>query len=183
MKLKQISGLGTAAQYDVGTSANNIVALDSNGKLPAVDGSQLTNVSAGGGGSESSTNIPKYTITNISSATIANYTSSTSPLELSSLKTVATMDLFYVDMTATADYHYIKLPAASSLNQGEYIVVAKKATPTSSTYSRIYFKWDSNDTLWHGGSSSTSAYLYRSGSAMLISDGSSNWYIAGWGVT
>jgi hypothetical protein len=35
--------LGTAADYDVGTSANNVVQLDSNGKLPAVDGSQLTN--------------------------------------------------------------------------------------------------------------------------------------------
>ena len=31
----------------VGTSANNLVKLDANAKLPAVDGSQLTNVSAG----------------------------------------------------------------------------------------------------------------------------------------
>lgn len=31
----------------VGTSANNLVALDSNAKLPAVDGSQLTNVPQG----------------------------------------------------------------------------------------------------------------------------------------
>jgi hypothetical protein len=32
-------------ENDLGTSANNIVALDSNGKLPAIDGSLLTNVS------------------------------------------------------------------------------------------------------------------------------------------
>lgn len=32
----------------VGTSANNLVQLDANAKLPAVDGSQLTNVSGGG---------------------------------------------------------------------------------------------------------------------------------------
>jgi len=33
---------GTAAAFDVGTGANNIVQLDSSAKLPAVDGSQLT---------------------------------------------------------------------------------------------------------------------------------------------
>lgn len=37
-------GLGTAAVLDVGTSANNIVQLDTSAKLPAVDGSQLTNL-------------------------------------------------------------------------------------------------------------------------------------------
>jgi hypothetical protein len=37
-------GLGTAATFDVGTSANNVVQLDGTGKLPAVDGSQLTNI-------------------------------------------------------------------------------------------------------------------------------------------
>jgi hypothetical protein len=35
--------VGTAAQYSVGNQANNVVQLDGNGKLPAVDGSQLTN--------------------------------------------------------------------------------------------------------------------------------------------
>lgn len=39
-----VSGLGTAATKDVGTSNGNVVELDSTG-LPAVDGSQLTNVS------------------------------------------------------------------------------------------------------------------------------------------
>ncbi|MCP4352280.1 MAG: hypothetical protein GY795_43030, partial [Desulfobacterales bacterium] len=37
------SGLiGTAASKNVGTAANNVVQLDASGKLPAVDGSQLT---------------------------------------------------------------------------------------------------------------------------------------------
>ena len=35
--------LGTAAALDVGTTANKVVQLDVTGKLPAVDGSQLTN--------------------------------------------------------------------------------------------------------------------------------------------
>ena len=41
-----VSGLGTAATLNVGTGANNIQQLDSNGKLGAIDGSQLTGVSA-----------------------------------------------------------------------------------------------------------------------------------------
>jgi hypothetical protein len=39
-------GLGTAATQDVGTSASNVVQLDGTAKLPAVDGSQLTNLPA-----------------------------------------------------------------------------------------------------------------------------------------
>ena len=39
-----ISGLGTASTQDVGTADGNVVQLDATG-LPAVDGSQLTNVS------------------------------------------------------------------------------------------------------------------------------------------
>lgn len=37
-------GLGTAAVLDVGTSPNDILQLDGASKLPAVDGSQLTNL-------------------------------------------------------------------------------------------------------------------------------------------
>ncbi|RXG93031.1 hypothetical protein [Bradyrhizobium zhanjiangense] len=38
--------LGTAAALDVGATANKVVQLDGSAKLPAVDGSQLTNVPA-----------------------------------------------------------------------------------------------------------------------------------------
>lgn len=37
-------GLGTASTLDVGTAANQVVQLDANAKLPAVDGGQLTNI-------------------------------------------------------------------------------------------------------------------------------------------
>jgi len=46
----KITGLGTAATLNVGTSANNIVQLDGSAKLPAVDGSQLTNIDAASAG-------------------------------------------------------------------------------------------------------------------------------------
>lgn len=39
-------GLGTAATLTAGTAANNAVQLDGSGRLPAVDGSQLTGISA-----------------------------------------------------------------------------------------------------------------------------------------
>lgn len=45
-------GLGTASTVNTGTSAGNIVVLDGSAKLPAVDGSQLTNVAGSGGGSD-----------------------------------------------------------------------------------------------------------------------------------
>lgn len=38
--------LGTSVQYNVGTAANNIVQLDSTDKLPALNASALTNISA-----------------------------------------------------------------------------------------------------------------------------------------
>jgi hypothetical protein len=41
-------GLGTAAVEDVGTTAGDIVQLDGSARLPAVDGSQLTNLPGGG---------------------------------------------------------------------------------------------------------------------------------------
>ncbi|MBC8038080.1 MAG: hypothetical protein H7X89_12770 [Rhizobiales bacterium] len=40
-------GLGSAAVMNVGTTAGNLVQLDSSARLPAVDGSQLTNVPFG----------------------------------------------------------------------------------------------------------------------------------------
>ncbi len=43
-------GLGTAAIADTGTSAGNVVVLDGSARLPAVDGSQLSNLPAGGDG-------------------------------------------------------------------------------------------------------------------------------------
>ena len=46
----KITGLGTASTLDVGTSANNVVQLNGSAQLPAVDGSQLTNIDAASAG-------------------------------------------------------------------------------------------------------------------------------------
>jgi len=45
-------GLGTSATLDVGTTANLVVQLDASARLPAVDGSQLTNLPGGSAASE-----------------------------------------------------------------------------------------------------------------------------------
>jgi hypothetical protein len=47
---RTVLNLGTAATEDVGTSGQNIVQLDNAARLPAVDGSQLTNLPSSGGG-------------------------------------------------------------------------------------------------------------------------------------
>ena len=46
--LSGLPTLGTAAALDVGTGASNVVQLDGSSRLPAVDGSQLTNLPGGG---------------------------------------------------------------------------------------------------------------------------------------
>lgn len=55
--------LGTAAALDVGTSADNVLQLDGTGKLPAVDGSQLTNLPTAGERIELSANVTWYVAT------------------------------------------------------------------------------------------------------------------------
>lgn len=45
--MRTLLGLGSAALLTAGTGNNNVVQLDGSGKLPAVDGSQLTNLPSG----------------------------------------------------------------------------------------------------------------------------------------
>ena len=54
--------LGTAAAEDVGTAASNVVQLDGSARLPAVDGSQLTNLPSGGTLPTVTTQTASYTI-------------------------------------------------------------------------------------------------------------------------
>lgn len=44
----KVTGLGTAATQDVGTSANNVVQFNGSAQLPAVDGSNLTGIATAG---------------------------------------------------------------------------------------------------------------------------------------
>jgi len=62
----QPGDLGTAASLDVGTTANEIVQLDVSARLPAVDGSQLTNLPSG------ATQLSELSDVNTSTATNRN---------------------------------------------------------------------------------------------------------------
>ena len=53
----QVTGLGTASTASTGTSAGNVVVLDGSAKLPAIDGSALTNLPSGSAASTSSAGI------------------------------------------------------------------------------------------------------------------------------
>jgi hypothetical protein len=56
--------LGTAAALNTGTAAGNVVALDGSARLPAVDGSQLTNLPGGSGGTSSAVRIDSTSTAN-----------------------------------------------------------------------------------------------------------------------
>lgn len=74
--LMALAGGGTAATLNVGTGANNIVQLDGSSKLPAVDGSQLTNLVAGSLiflGSQTASASGSLDFTSLISATYDNY--------------------------------------------------------------------------------------------------------------
>lgn len=53
----QPGDIGTAAAQDVGTAAGNVVQLDGSAKLPAIDGSQLTNLPVVSGGLAAANNL------------------------------------------------------------------------------------------------------------------------------
>ena len=73
--LSGLPTLGTAAALDVGTSANNVVQLDGSGKLPAVDGSQITGITSSIGALDQ---IGDVTITSVADRQVLTYDSATS---------------------------------------------------------------------------------------------------------
>ena len=70
--------LGTAAALDVGTSATNVVQLDGSARLPAVDGSQLTNLPSGASTLGALTDV---TITSVANTQVIKYNSTSGDWE------------------------------------------------------------------------------------------------------
>lgn len=78
-------GLGTAATIDTGTTANKIVQLDASAKLPAIDGSQLTNLpSSSPSPTTGSTNWVKSDSPTLANITLSAGTASLAPAVLTS---------------------------------------------------------------------------------------------------
>lgn len=153
MKLKQISGLGTAAALDVGTLPTNLIQLQAGGALPDLDGSQLTGVSSGGGGTE--TSVPLANVVNVPVS--GNYTIS---------GTSSSGSVYFVDTSSATQNLTITLPSASTFGAGKYLTIARSAGSITLTVQAA-----SNDTV--RGSSSFNPTSGQSWT--LMSDGSSKW--------
>ena len=116
------SSIGTAAPLDVGTSANNVVQLDSTAKLPAVDGSQLTNVSAGGGKVLQVLQTVKTDVTSTTSTSAADITGmsvSITPSATTS-KILVNFDIQgSADQSSGQNYHVHLVRDSSNIFQGD----------------------------------------------------------------
>jgi hypothetical protein len=158
MKLKQISGLGTAAALDIGTTAGCAVQIGSDGALPVVNGSNLLNVPSSGG---SETSPPKLTFT-----TLAGGQDHTIP------STVSSGTFFYVDARLDTADRFITLPNASDLNAGEYFYITKNG----GSYNVYVQRASTNDRFWSKSVNYNALAIGSSRSFTFMSDGVNGWY-------
>ena len=159
-KIKQIDGLGSAAALDAGTGANELVQLDGSGRIPAVDGSQLTGVS--GGGTTTAALLPIVNVT----STNYNVASST-----------ANGTVFYLDTYGSGQL-ITYLPAASAVSAGTSFTFARNDGGNYGYVMRAGYP-GGTDTLQ---GANTGYQLFSNASITLISDGSSNWIYGGLGT-
>ena len=96
-------GLGTAAVLNVGTNANNVVQLSSLSKLPAVDGSQLTNMTKSQVGLSNVTNNAQLTTSQLVTSVGNPGSDSNVPSE----KAVNTALMGYVPTTRQVNGHVL----------------------------------------------------------------------------
>jgi len=140
-------GLGTSATLNVGTGANNIVQLDGSSRLPAVDGSQLTNLPSGGGG---------FTYTAITSAS--------SP--------VSGAASTHYSADTSGGVITINLPALSGVTAGLEIRVKLKTAGNN-----LILSPDGTEQVDLGGAGTDYTLTVQNQAVTLVSDGSSNWEV------
>lgn len=154
IKAKQLSH-GSTALLDHGEGANNIVVLDSDGKLPAVDASNLQGIASSGGGT--------FTRTIYQESISANFQISSS---------VDNGAFIAVSKGGSATPLDVYLPAASDVSAGFYLFIGNYETSTFAIYAKP--KPSTSDKIQK---SLTSLAVARGDSFLLVSDGSSNWII------
>jgi hypothetical protein len=133
--LSGLPTLGTAAALDVGTTALNVVQLDASAKLPAVDGSQLTNLP---GGSLALDDLTDVTITTPSDNQVLKYQSGTwinasvsgtfPTIQNVSANTTLSALTANLLVRATGATVTVTLPAASSSTVGAFVIVKNIGT-------------------------------------------------------
>ena len=109
MKMKQFKDAGTTSQFSVGTAEGNVVQLDSSGKIPEMDGSNLTGLTGGSGSSDPAS----YTFVEVTST--SDYTISDS----SNNGTV------YYFSNASAHTN-VFLPQASVVGEGFFVMISAR---------------------------------------------------------
>jgi len=140
-------GLGTSATLNVGTGANDVVQLDGSSRLPAVDGSQLTNLPSGGGG---------FTYTAITSAS--------SP--------VSGAASTHYSADTSGGVITINLPALSGVTAGLEIRVKLKTAGNN-----LILSPDGTEQVDLGGAGTDYTLTVQNQAVTLVSDGSSNWEV------
>src|SRR6056300_1362718 len=131
--------LGTAAAEDVGTSANNVVQLNGSARLPAVDGSLLTGITASvaalndvgdvNAPTPADTNVIKY------NSTSGDWEAgSVAASEVSGLATVATTGA-YTDLTGTPTNVSTFTNDAGYLTEANSVVLQYNSTTTATAVS------------------------------------------------
>lgn len=156
IKLKQFTDVGTAASLDVGTGANQVVQLDSNAKIPAVDGSLITGLSGGGGGG-GGTAVRTIVSADISTAAYQIGTS------------LDNGSVIVVNNTSNVGRD-IYLPTASSYSAGFYLFIARTGGTNYPGYLKPHPS--SSDTINRATPSFT---LGIEDCQVVVSDGSSKW--------
>lgn len=154
IKSKQIQGLGSSAFLNTGTGADNIVILDSQGRLPAVDASNIENA----GGSSGGTTIRPIHEVSIS----ANY-------QIADSYAVGAL-VSITNTSSTIRDVYLPSTQSSNIGAGYYFFVGNYS---ASSY-RIFLKPhpSTSDTL---STHLTTITLNRDDCVKAVSDGAGNW--------
>jgi hypothetical protein len=163
MKINQISDVGTAATLDAGTAQNQVLKLDPDGKLPAIDGSSLTNVGGGGGGGDPAT------------PAIVTFTTAGSNITIPS--TYANGTVVYFDTSNQSTQIFADLPAASSFSSGYFLEFTRCGMASGVTAQNLILRASGSDTV--GGLTTRTLLVHDA--FTVVSDGSSKWYLMGIG--
>jgi hypothetical protein len=155
IKSKQLSGHGTVSTHNVGEAAGEIVVLDSQGRLPAIDGSNITGVSGSSGGSTTLRNLVEVSFS-------SNY-------QIPDTHPIGSLIALSNTSGGTLEA-YLPSSQSSNIGQGYYFFVGNYRT-TSRTIS-LKPHPSTSDTI---STFQTQFTLAQNDCLKLISDGAGNW--------